>query len=63
MGSLSPWQQAMAVAMIEVSKMWHLTISYAQIATRLVKVGGGHPSKQAVAQLHATDSDTTLVID
>ena len=52
-GTLSPWQQAVALAMIQVSASWNFKISYSQVARRVEKIGGGHPSKQAIAQLHA----------
>ena len=49
-GTLSPWSTALAVNMLKDKKKqkW----SYSDIARRLVKIGGGHPSKQAVFSLH-----------
>ena len=51
-GSLSPWSQALVVAMFKISSSKELDMSYADIAGCVTKVGGGHPSKQAIAALH-----------
>ena len=51
-GSLSPWSQALVVAMLKLSTSKGLNVSYADIAKQVTKVGGGHPSKQAIASLH-----------
>ena len=49
---MSPWSQALVVALLKVSSSKKLNLSYAEIAKHVTKVGGGHPSKQAIAALH-----------
>ena len=53
-GSLSPWAQALVVAMLQLSSSKKLNLSYAEIAKQVSKVGGGHPSKQAIAASHSS---------
>ena len=53
-GSLSPWSQALVVAMLKLCSSKKLELSYAEIAKQVSKVGGGHPSKQAIAALHGS---------
>ena len=53
-GSLSPWSQALVVAMLKLNSSKKLSFSYAEIAKHVSKVGGGHPSKQAIAALHGS---------
>ena len=48
-GSLSPWSQAVVVALLKVKKKQCIDMSLSEIAKEVTKVGGGHPSKQAVA--------------
>ena len=52
-GSLSPWSQAVLVALLKVKKKLRIDMSFSDIAKEVTKVGGGHPSKQAVADLAA----------
>jgi hypothetical protein len=52
-GSLAPWAQAKAWALMTVSKTKRLDLSDGDIAEQVTKVGGGHPTKQAIAQLRA----------
>ena len=49
---MSPWSQALVVAMLKLSSSNELGMSYADIAKHVTKIGGGHPSKQAIASLH-----------
>ena len=51
-GSLSPWSQALVVAMLKLNSSHELGMSYAEIAKHVKNIGGGHPSKQAIASLH-----------
>ena len=52
---MSPWSQALVVAMFKVSSSKkELDMSYADIAKCVTKIGGGHPSKQAIAALHGS---------
>ena len=48
-GSLSPWMMAQTVAMLKLRSKQKLDVSYADIAMSVSKIGGGHPSKQAIA--------------
>ena len=52
-GSLSPWQQAVAVALLKMSDKMDVPMTYSDIAGKVTKVGGGHPSKQAISDLAA----------
>ncbi len=52
-GSLSPWSQSVVVALFKLTDSKKLNLSYNNITKEVRKVGGGHPSKQAVADLHA----------
>ena len=56
-GSLSPWSQALVVAMLKLCASKKLNLSYAEIAGQVSKVGGGHPSKQAIAVLHGSTKE------
>ena len=49
---MSPWSQALVVAMFKLCSSKKLKLSYAEIARHVSKVGGGHPTKQAIAALH-----------
>ena len=51
---MSPWSQALVVAMLKLCSSKKLNLSYAEIAMHVSKVGGGHPSKQAIAVLHGS---------
>ena len=51
---MSPWSQALVVAMLKLNSSKKLSFSYAEIAKHVSKVGGGHPSKQAIAALHGS---------
>ena len=50
-GSLSPWSQAVIVALLKMKKKHFVDMSFSDIAGEVTKVGGEHPSKQAVAEL------------
>ena len=52
-GSLSPWSQSLVAALLKLKDSKKLDLCYTDIAKHVSKVGGGHPSKQAVAYLHA----------
>ena len=52
-GSLSPWQQAVAVALLKMSDKMDVPMTYSDIAGKVTKVGGGHLSKQAISDLAA----------
>ena len=52
-GSLSPWSQAVVVALLKMRAKHSVDMSLSDIAMQVTKVGGGHPSKQAVAELAA----------
>ena len=52
-GSLAPWAQAKAWALMTVSKTKRLELSDGDIAEQVAKVGGGHPTKQGIAKLRA----------
>jgi hypothetical protein len=52
-GSLAPWAQAKAWALMTVSKTKRLELSDGDIAEQVTKVGGGHPTKQGIAKLRA----------
>ena len=52
-GSLSPWSQAVVVALLKKKEKKRVDMSFSDIAREVVKVGGGHQSKQAVAELAA----------
>ena len=55
---MSPWSQALVVALLKLCSSKKLDLSYAEIAKHVSKIGGGHPSKQAIAALHSsTKSD------
>jgi hypothetical protein len=48
-GALSPWQQALTVAYRKASEEIHGgTPNLAWVASKVVKVGGGHPSREAI---------------
>ena len=51
---MSPWSQALVAAMFKLRSSKKLNLSYAEIAKQVSKVGGGHPSKQAIATLHSS---------
>lgn len=51
-GSLSPWSQAVAVALLKMRALHKVKLSYEEIAHEVTKVGGGHPTRQAIALLH-----------
>ena len=51
-GSLSPWSQAKVWALLHVRDSKHLELPYTEIAESVSKVGGGHPTKQAISLLH-----------
>lgn len=53
-GSLSPWSQAVAVALLKMAASHKVKLSYRDISLEVTKVGGGHPSRQAIALLHAS---------
>ena len=47
-GALCPWQQALAVAYRKASEEIHEgTPNLSWVASQVVKVGGGHPSREA----------------
>ena len=47
--------------MLKLCSSKKLNLSYAEIAKQVSKVGGGHPSKQAIAALHSsTKNDNHL---
>ena len=50
-GRLSLWFLAQVWALHRVSKLKGLELSHADIASEVQKVGGGHPSREAIAQL------------
>ena len=52
-GCLSPWALAQVWALLKVSEKRGLDLSDNDIAEDVEKVGGGHPSKQAIAELRA----------
>ena len=52
-GYLCPWAQAQVWALVRVSEKRGLDLSDWEIAEEVTKVGGGHPSKQAIAKLRA----------
>ena len=50
-GALSPWQQALAVAYRKASEEIHGgTPNLAWVSSKVVKAGGGHPSREAMRQ-------------
>ena len=51
-GSLSPWSQAKVWALLHVRDSRHLELPYTEIAESVSKVGGGHPTKQAISLMH-----------
>ena len=53
-GSLAPWAQARAWALMTVSKQKKLDLSGGDIAAEVTKVGGGHPTKQSIAKLRSS---------
>ena len=50
-GTLSPWAQAQVVALCKVSDKKGIFWYDSEIALEVYKVGGGHPSKQAIRKL------------
>ena len=47
-GTLSPWSQALVFALTTVSDKKSLNLTDTEIATEVVKIGGGHsPGKQS----------------
>ena len=54
---MSPWSQALVVAMLKLCSSKKLNLSYAEIAKQVCKIGGGHPSKQAIAVLHGNTKE------
>ena len=50
-GSLAPLEQAKVWALLVVSRKRALKLSDADVAAEVVKVGGGHPTKQAIQLL------------
>ena len=50
-GRLAPWAQAQVWAAVTFAERHGLTLSDGDIAGEIRKVGGGHPTKQAVAAL------------
>ncbi len=50
---MSPWSQAVAAALLKMSEKKDIGLSYSDIATEVTKVGGGHPTKQAISDLAA----------
>ena len=51
---MSPWSQALVIAMLKLNSSKKPSFSYAEIAKHVSKIGGGHPSKQAIAALHGS---------
>ena len=47
-GALSPWAAAQVWALIKMSTAHGITMSDNDIASEVTKVGGGHPTKQAI---------------
>ena len=56
-GYLSPWAQARVFALIAVSKELRLNLKDHQIASKVQKVGGGHPSNVSISGWRATFAD------
>ena len=52
-GTLSPLEQVRAWALFTVQKDGggEAAVNYADIAARVTKVGGGHPTREAIRQL------------
>ena len=51
-GSLSPWSQAKVWALLHVRDSMQLELPYSAIARSVSKIGGGHPTKQAISLMH-----------
>ena len=52
-GSLSPWSQAMVAAILRLREHKKIDLDYNEIAQEVTKIGGGHPSKQAICLMAA----------
>ena len=50
-GTLTPWSLAKVWALHTVSEMKGIALQHVEIATMVTKVGGGHPSGEAIRQL------------
>ena len=50
-GTLSPWSQALVFALTTVSDKKSLNLTDTEIATEVVQIGGGHPTREAIRQL------------
>ena len=50
-GNLSPWSLAQVYALHKVSLLRSLDLEHTEIASLVTKVGGGHPSPQAIQLL------------
>ena len=63
-GALCPWQQALAVAFRTASEEIHDgTVNHAWVASRVSKVGGGHPSREAMRTWRCNGAGMAVVVE